>query len=314
MQINLAPGDYLHARHILKHQLDVLSKQVNEIILTVDTRPAKGRFANGWAQYKKAFDSLLIADIQPNYNVKIVPVDYSAEAKSKVAEYFFGKKTIPEKDFRGGPFYVYFFGLYMAKNDLVFHLDSDIFLGGLSQTWVTEAAELFKSNSQYFIISPLPGSPHRDDILIDQSIIKKIAPYTYELRGMSTRLFMIDRSKFKDHKLISAKPNLRNQVKAIIEGNANAQLPEVLLSAFMNKHHFKRLDFLGNGAGLWSLHPPYRTKAFYDDLPALIKRVESNDLPLSQQGFYDIVDEVCDWTEAKEKLKENRWWKRLLNN
>jgi hypothetical protein len=200
------------------------------------------------------------------------------------------------------------------KNDLIFHLDSDIFLGGLSQAWVTEAAELFNSHPEYLIISPLPGSPHRDDVLIDQSIINKIAPYTYQLNGMSTRLFVIDRSKFKNHKLTTAIPNLRNQIKAIVEGNNNAQLQELILSAFMKKHHLKRLDFLGGGAGLWSLHPPYRTKFFYDNLPALIKRIESNDLPLSQQGFYDIVDEVCNWTEAREKLKESRWWKRLLNN
>jgi len=28
-------------------------------------------------------------------------------------------------------------------------------------------------------------------------------------------------------------------------------------------------------------------------------------------GFYDIIDEVCDWAQAREKLKNDRWWKRL---
>ena len=103
---------------------------------------------------------------------------------------------------------------------------------------------------------------------------------------------------------------MRNQVKAIVEGNSNVDLPEHLLSAYMKKYQLKRIDFLGADNGLWSLHPPYRTKAFYNDLPELIKRIEANDLPAKQQGFYDIVEEVCDWTEAKKKLKNNRWWKK----
>ncbi|TSD65864.1 hypothetical protein FFF34_000245 [Inquilinus sp. KBS0705] len=310
LQINLAPGDYLHARHILKHQLSILAAQVNEIILTVDTRPAKGRFATGWQEYKKAFDNFLIAEIQPNYNVKIVPVDYSDETKSKVARYFFGGKHIPEKDFRGGPFYVYFFGLYTATNNLVFHLDSDILLGGGSKNWINEAKEFYNNDENCFIVSPLPGPPHDDDILIDQSVISKLAPYTYQLNGMSTRLFMIDKSKFDLHKLRLTKPTLRSQVKAVAEGNPNAELPEILISAFMAKYHLKRIDFLGSG--LWSLHPPYRTTNFYDALPALIGRINNNQLPKSQQGFYDIVDDVCNWDEAREKLKNNRWWNRLL--
>ncbi|MDB5136545.1 MAG: hypothetical protein JWP37_3148, partial [Mucilaginibacter sp.] len=72
----------------------------------------------------------------------------------------------------------------------------------------------------------------------------------------------------------------------------------------------KRIDFLGKGNGLWTLHPPYRTVDFYNRLPEIISNVECNDLHPKQYGFYDIVDEVCDWTEAKDRLRNNRWWKR----
>jgi hypothetical protein len=313
LQINLAPGDYLHATHILKHQLNVLAAQVDEIILTIDTKPPKGRFSNGWEEYKVAFNRFLSAEIKPNYNVRIIPVDYTDETKCKVAEYFFGNKYIPEKDYRGGPFYAYFFGLYTATNNLVLHLDSDIFLGGGSQVWVQEAIQLFKDTPGCFIVSPLPGPPHAQDKLLGQLIIEKIAPYTFELSGMSTRIFMINKSVFNADKILLSKPQLRDQLKAVIEGNPNAQLPEVLLSAFMATNLLKRIDFLGTGNGLWSLHPPYRTNTFYEHLPGMINKIEVNDLPEKQQGFYDIIDEVCDWTEARQKLKTNRWWKRLFN-
>ena len=312
LQISLAPGDYLHAKYILPHQLKILALQVDEIILTVDTKPSKGRFSIGWKENKDLLYNFLYKEIQPNYNVKIIPVDYSKEIRSKVADYFFAQNYIPEKDFRGGPFYAYFFGLYSASNNLIFHLDSDIFLGGGSETWISEAVKYLQTDSTCLIVSPLPGPPHPDDRLISQSIKKKIGSYIYELNGMSTRIFMINKLIIKNCKLALKKPTFRNQMKAIIQGNSNADLPEHLISCYLNQHNLKRVDFLGSANGLWSLHPPYRTKAFYTDLPSLIGRIEHNNLPKAQDGFYDIIDDVCDWSDARIDLKNNRWWKKLL--
>lgn len=313
LQINLAPGDFPHVQHLLSHQLGVLQGGVDEIILTVETRQGQGRFAQGWFKYKDSLDQFLKAVIEPRYPVRIVPVDYSPIVKQKVARYFFGRDDMPLNDFRGGPFYAYFFGLYTASNSLVFHLDSDMFLGGSGRSWISEAVQYFNTDTECFIMAPLPGPPAADDTLQEQRIVKKIAPFTWQLEGMSTRIFLMDKSKFEDKKLVPAKPSLRNQLKAIIEKHDIADLPEHLIGAYMKTNSLKRIDFLGAGdQGMWSLHPPYRTELFYEHLPQLIKSVENNDLPQKQQGFYDIIDEVCDWAEAKEKLKQMRWWKRLF--
>ncbi|MDB5155033.1 MAG: hypothetical protein JWR54_3784 [Mucilaginibacter sp.] len=312
LQINLSPGDYLYAKHILKHQLKVLSAQVDEIILTVDTKPSKGRFSKDWHDHKERLNDFLTSEIQSFLNVQIVWVDYSKSAKLKVAQYFFGKSDMPDKDFRGGPFYSYFFGLFTAANDLVFHLDADMFLGGGSQTWVKEAVAFFENEKSCFIVSPLPGPPHPKDILIDQVINRKIAAYTFSLSGMSTRIFMIDRSRFKTQKLSLNKPGFRDQLKAIIEGNPRADLPEHIIAAYIKRNKLERIDFLGSAQGLWSLHPPFRTKRFFDNLQTIITNIELGNLPENQNGFYDIIDEVCDWTEGWEELKNNRWWKRKL--
>lgn len=310
LQINLAPGDYRHVLHLLPHQLSLLQGQVNEIILTVDTQPGKGRFAEGWANYKDILYQFLKTEIEPHYPVKIVLVDYAPTIKQKIETYFFGNGNMPVKDFRGGPFYAYFFGLYVAANNLVFHLDSDMFLGGGSQQWIAEAVEYYNTDPTCFVMAPLPGPPRNDDSLQNQQVIQKIAPFTWQLGGMSTRIFLIDKSKFGTSKLVLTKPSFRNQVTAIVKGHVNTGLPEHLIAAFIKNHRLKRIDFLGSGEGMWSLHPPYRTKAFYEQLPEIIKRVETNDLPQKQYGFYDLIDEVCDWTEAREKLKNNRWWKK----
>lgn len=310
LQINLAPGDYPSARLILPHQLRKLSGQVDEIILTVDTRPGRGRFAAGWEANEQRLYDFLEKIIKPHYKVTVSPVDYSETTKSAVAAYFFGTTWLPDKDFRGGPFYAYFFGLYTASNDFVFHLDADMFLGGGSETWVDEAVRFMHRHPECLFVSPLPGPPHKNDVLISQNIIQKIAPFTYVLGGMSTRIFMTNKSILCRNPLALEKPGIKNQLKASLQGHPNADLPEHLFTKLMNTRGFSRVDFLGTDKGLWSLHPPYRTQTFYNNLPAIIENIETLNLPDNQYGFYDIVDEFCDWSEARLKLKTNKWWKR----
>jgi hypothetical protein len=310
LQINLSPGDYPHARLLLKHQLNRLSGQADEILLTVDTRASKGRFSNNWDIYRDQLNAFIEQEITPVFNVRTIFVNYDPESKAAVGRFFFGSNRIPDKDFRGGPFYAYFYGLYHAKNDLVFHIDSDIFLGGGSPTWVQEAADLLLADQAVLTVSPLPGPPHPDDRLIGQPKARKTGPYIFSFDEMSTRIFMLDKSRFGSQKLLLKRPDLRSQIKAIMERNANAALPEHLISDFIKQHGLMRIDFLGTGSGLWSLHPPFRTQTFYESLPELIAQVERGALPEKQLGYYDLIDEVCDWTEAREYLKEKRWWKK----
>lgn len=153
VQINLAPGDYPLAEHLLERQIQIFHGKVDEIILTVETKKSEGRFGEGWKNNRKNLDDLLNA-MQQKYDVVIDPIDYRPHTKKEIANYFFGTDFIPEKDHRGGPYYCYFYGLYKAKNNIIFHLDSDIFLGGKSVDWIAEAFELHQ-NSKIFTTSPL---------------------------------------------------------------------------------------------------------------------------------------------------------------
>lgn len=313
LQINLAPNDYRHVIYLLPHQLKILSSQVDEVVLTLDTHRSKGRFGENWEENLLNIKQFINSLCSENKKIRLAEVDYSASISKEIARFFFGGDFIPKKDYRGGPFYAYFYGLYACKSDYVFHLDSDIFLGGLSQTWVKEAIELFEQNDDLLICSPLPGPPHPEKILIGQSAAIRLSDFSFEFKGMSTRIFMLKKSTFSKHKIELQRPGLKNMVKATIKKNPPYSLPEDLLSDCMHKYHLRRIDFLGEGKGLWSLHPPYRTADFYNRLPEIIKNTEDNTLHPMQNGFYDIIDEVCDWTEAKEKLKNNRWWKKSLH-
>lgn len=314
LQINLAPSDWLHAQHILLHQLRQFAGQVDEVLLTLDLHRSVGRFAEGWEERRPKLELLIEQCCQEFTNVRAVTVDYSPEAIQAVSRTFFGANVMPAKDFRGGPFYAYFYGLWAAKYDYVFHIDSDLMFGGGSQTWIAEAIAFLRQYPNVLVCGPLLGAPRADGKLLSQCV----NPFAYrslafQLDEMSTRYFLIDRARFRER--IGALPlpyaSVWGFLKAKIEGNPPYCLPEDILTQVMAKKGLLRVEFLGDGAGMWSLHPPYRCQEFYDRLPELIQRIEAGDIPEAQRGYHDINDSLIDWSEPREKLRQNRWWKRL---
>jgi hypothetical protein len=248
---------------------------------------------------------------------RVVPIDYSDEARARVSAEFFGGNPVPAKDFRGGPYYAYFFGMNAASNDLVLHVDSDIFFGGGSRTWIVEAASYMAAHSDVLFSAPLPGPPASDGRLMHlPSTPDAGSRHAHRLEAMSTRIFFMDRARFAS--AIGAlvprpPPVLRHLIKAIVERNPPADLPEHIFTREMRARGLVRYDFLGAAPGMWSLHPPYRCADFFDKLPSLIARVEANEVPEAQRGDHDINTSLVDWSEAIAAIGRNRWWRRLLS-
>ncbi|NUN63523.1 hypothetical protein HCU40_01900 [Pseudanabaena biceps] len=315
LQINLAPSDFPHAKYILPHQLKQFGNQVDEILLILDLHRSAGKFSEGWEQGLPKVRNL-INDICLHYpNAHLLEVDYSPESKLKVSNMFFNGKSIPPKDFRGGPFYSYFFGLYSAKYNYVFHLDSDLMFGGGSNTWIDEAVALLTDHSDILVCAPLPGPPTNNSTLRSQSAQPEPHYSTaFRFNFLSTRLFMLDRERFISQiKYLPLKyAPIYGIFKALIEGNYPYRLPEEILTEAMIEKSLQRVDFLGKSPGMWSLHPPYRSKTFYDLLPQIIEKIELGEMPNSQLGDHDINDSLIDWSSARASLKQNRWWKRLI--
>jgi hypothetical protein len=241
-------------------------------------------------------------------------VDYSSHVQSNIGKTYFGGSTVPAKDFRGGPFYTYFFGLHAAQYPRVLHLDSDMMFGGGSQQWIAEAMRLMDDHPDVLTCSPLPGPPTRDGQLRSQQAERfSHTSLAFRFDTLSTRLFLLDKYRLKKRvgELPLRRPSLRNRVKAFVEGNPPYELPEVILSEAMQRHTLWRVDVLGTSPGMWSLHPPYRNDVFYRKLPELVRRVERGNVPQAQLGRYDVHDSMVDWSSARAALKQNRWWKRL---
>jgi hypothetical protein len=314
LQINLAPSDWLHARHILPHQLRQFAAQVDEIVLTLDLHRSVGRFSEGWEERLPRMQTLIGQCCAQYPQVRSTVVDYSPAAIAAVSQAFFGNHLIPAKDFRGGPFYAYFYGLYTASHDHVLHMDSDMMFGGGSQTWVQEALQFLQNHPHVLVCGPLLGAPAADRKLHSQPA----NPFAYDslafqLDEMSSRYFLLDRARFRHHIQALPLPYAApwGFVKALLEGNPPYRLPEDILSRAMAKHGLLRVEFLGQDSGMWSLHPPYRCPQFYDTLPELIQRIEAGNIPDAQRGYHDVNESLIDWSSARQALKGNRWCKRL---
>ncbi len=310
LQISLAPSDHRLAVHLLPHQIRTWRSQVAEILLTVDLHRSRGRFADDWA----AGRDRIMALANSIEGARVLPVDDSPAAAAEVSREFFGGRRIPRKDHRGGPYYSYFFALHAAKHPRVLHCDADMLFGGGSPTWLAEACTLMDRQPDILVTAPLPGPPAPDGRLRELPGIRLPAPeFAYEFPDMSTRLFLLDRDRWRRRVggLVPRFASPRGVILALLEGNTPRQLPEKLITAEMTRHGLRRVDFLGAAPGMWSLHPPYRGADFFAKLPDLVRRVEAGDMPPEQLGFHDVCDQLVDWSEGRQRLAERRWWRRL---
>lgn len=311
LQISLAPSDFAHAQHLLAHQVRAWQGQFDELLLTVDLHRSAGRFSARWEE--GCAHILPLARSFPQ--ARTVIVDYDADGRQRVASEFFGGHRVPEKDHRGGPFYAYFFALAEARHDHVLHVDSDLFFGGGSRTWIEEALAAEAALPDVLFQAPLPGPPHAGGQLLSQQAEREPEQnLAFRFSSMSTRLFLVSRSRLRQRigALHRRRPPLRQSLIALLEGNPREDLPEHLFTSAMRARGLVRREFLGRPPGMWSLHPPYRCADFYARLPELIQRIESGDVPDAQRGHHDIGDAMVDWSEARAALGRNRLWHRLL--
>lgn len=300
LQINLAPGDIKLLDHILPHQLRVLMDQVAEVLLTCDIRPTRGRFHVS-PETRDRFLEHMERFAQADGRVKLAVVDYAEDAIFAVAQDLRLPAPIPVKDYRGGPFYCYFFGLSRATHDHILHLDSDLLIGGNSQTWIREAVALLRNDPLLFAVKPWSGPPRR--------LPRKDGPQR-TTDNFTTRSFLVNKERLRElcSDMRYTWPGLARSIYAISDRNPAVATPESLISRAMKARGWRRADFLGLEAELWTLHPPFRCGDFYRKLPDIIRMVEEDRVPDEQRGHYDINRSLVDWSEA---IRSFPLWRRL---
>jgi hypothetical protein len=303
LQINVAPMDLRHVRETLPHQLRQLGSQVAEILLVMDASRNPRVDPDAWQRGSTGLRELAERCREDHENLRLIEVDTSGATKRQVAEAFANGQDIPEKNWRGAPIYAYFFGLWAAQNDYVFHMDSDMMYGGGSQTWVHEAVALLQARPDVLLCSPLPGPPTADGHLTAQTLPREpLDSLAYRADQVSTRVFMLDRARLRaqPHQLSFLAPSRRKVLLAHIDGYPPYDCAEAMLSLALVANDLIRIDFLGHDPGLWSVHPPYRSELFYERLPSLIKAIEAGDVTDAQRGNYDVDDSMIDWSSARK--------------
>lgn len=338
LQINLSPADLPVAEHVLPHQLRQLGGQVDEVVLTLDLRMSGGPRRAGWLERLPGMDRLLRETSERHPHVRLSPVDYGDEARRAVSRALFGGAPVPLKNYRGAPIYPYLFGLWDASHDLVLHTDGDMLFGGGSQRWVAEATDFLASHPDVLFVGPLPGPPAPGGVL-PAAVAARHAPdgaradrvrlpasppqparelassLAYRFTTVSSRIFMFDRRVFAVRVGSfgpSRRPAPRSVATALLEGNPRHEECERTMGRAMRRHGMARVDLLGSGAGMWSLHPPMRSPEFLAALPGLVRRVESGDVPPAQLGDFDVNDSMVDWTSARDRRARTRGARRLL--
>ena len=312
LEISIAPRDLRHLRHTLPHQLRQWAAQVREIVCTVDLEPTPGEVGLG-SEHERQLLDFVTGCLSPYPHARLEVADYSAATRRAVAERFFGGQAVPAKTARAGPFYAYFFGLYVASCRYVFHLDCDVLFGGASQTWASEAIALLRERPDVLLCGPLPGPPHVDGTIAQVAEREPHDSPAFAFQTVTSRRFLIDLERLEERVgPLSVRRHaprrtrvplslwlrgwgrmqLRDRLRPLMLSTLPYDLPERLLGEAMTEAGLRRVDFLGRPPGMWSLHPPDRSERFYESLPKLIERVENGDISEDQRGNYDVVDSM----------------------
>lgn len=307
MQISTAPTDNRLLRHIVPHQIKVLKDQVSEILIIGDIRPGKGRFNFDDAAIHE-FRNILESFTNLSPKAKVLYVDYSPSVRENVAKELWGLADLPIKDYRGGPFYSYLFGIHQASESYVLHLDSDIILGGDADSWCAEAVDLYEMDPHIAAILPYSGPPNINGRIPDHYRLRA-SPYphysnTYKSESFTTRVFFVSKKRLslilKQTQI--KRPNLLRSLLGLWHQNPLVQTPEQLITTFLNNEKHFRVDFPGSKAPFWTLHPPFRSQEFYNRLEGIIDAVENDQIPTQQRGNHDLNEGFINWDEAIEEL------------
>jgi hypothetical protein len=296
LQINLSPLDFPRVLHLLPHQLRTLANQCSELLIIVDLKKSKCKKSSGesWDRnIQPVMDFLYQLKAKHFPGLRIEMVDYSEHTRKLMSKTIMKHGIIPDKDYSGGPFYSYYFGIYTAKNDYVLHTDADMMFGGGYQNWVTEAIEILERDATIFSCSPIAGPPLLSQDQLPSFYRKKFNPTgkyyflrSYLYNHFSTRTFLINKKSI--YKKISVQlPNFDHFIKALLRGASPYRYPEGTISEMIKRQKLYRLDFYGYNPGLWCLHPNGDSK-LNEFLPEVLSLIESNQFPDSQRGLCDV--------------------------
>ena len=163
-------------------------------------------------------------------------------------------------------------------------------------SWIQEGIRIMEENDDILCILPKGGPPSSDKSLNQGTTTYQIDEERglYLFKNFTSRHYLIHRERF-----LSLLPletiwlSWREPLKRIVFGNGKMLCWETMVEKAVAKSSFWRADLMTDQA--WSLHPGDRSEEFYNLLPEIIKRVNSNQFPEDQRGHFDL--RLTDWKD-----------------
>jgi hypothetical protein len=303
LQINLSAADLPICRKLLDRQIRFWYEELDEIVLSIESKKSFGKFAKDFDRNKKGLMVMVEQYITSFPKIRYHFIDYSPQRNASLAELFFCNERIPEKDYRGCAFYSYLDGLASCSNRYIIHLDSDIMLGGHPNSWLQDAVDLLNSEPSYLLINPLPGPPAAN-FELKQKYIRKAGLYQFLFNKMSTRVFLIDMEKLSANKLSLKKaPVTPRYIKWFFKSGFKwgYLALEDILSDIMVRRSLLRVDTLGinERRSAYTLHPVLKPAQYIQAIPDLLERMDTGDIPESQRGYYNVHNDFFDFSKTK---------------
>src|ERR1700737_1409419 len=116
LQINVSAADLNICRKMLERQITFWYGELDEIVISVESKKSFGKFAVNFDENKNDLITLIEEYIQTYPKIRYHFIDYSPENNRRLSGLFFNTQWVPDKDYRGCAFYSYLDGLAACRN------------------------------------------------------------------------------------------------------------------------------------------------------------------------------------------------------
>lgn len=300
LSILVARTDTSFMMNNIPHLVRMCNFPFKERVLVVDTAPLARR-------YKKLPH---VGTLDQLYNLcnqlknegfidKIVNINYQKDYRKKIYAKWFDKDMWQTHDYRGYPILGSIFPIEESRTDYLVHFDSDMLLyQHPNYNWIEEAIQLMEKYPDSIFAEPLAGAPGENWKYVDGppdedwKDIKKDT-YIYRRKWFASRVFLV-KCKHLEHLLpllippLKVKLPLKSRIRDFLSFTRTNTIPpwEDMIEASLKNSQYNKLDVISTNA--WTLHPNERSQKYFEELPKLIKRIESGYYPPQQTGDYDL--------------------------
>jgi hypothetical protein len=289
LSINICVTDLPYINYTVPHLVRSCNYPFTEKMLVIDTAPMKGRYRNRVLPSLSELEVAAEKLVDQGYIDAIAKVDYRLEIREPIIKKHLGRASWETHDFRDAPIYAYLFAYEAAQSDYFLHFDADMLLHQAEGfSWIDEAIDCFRQNSEVLTVTPLPGPPAQALKLKQRETAYTANPRGFfEFKEFTARRYLLDRRRLDSVlpiplSYISWKRQLVSQVTR----KSAMERWEGMMTNHLNTSQYIRADLATSQA--WTLHAIDHGTRFLELLPDIITRIEKGDYPPEQAGDYDL--------------------------